>query len=57
MTKLIERNRCSFFSESHAKMGKIEKLDLKSESSCKEFFNKISPDLVTNFEPFDFNGL
>lgn len=30
-----------FFSECHTKMGKIEKLDLKSESSCKEFLNKI----------------
>lgn len=46
-----------FFSEWHTKMGKIEKIDLKSESSCKEFLKKISPDLVKNFEPFDFNGL
>lgn len=46
-----------FFFEWHTKMGGIEKLDLKSESSCKEFLNKISPDLITNFEPFDFNGL
>lgn len=46
-----------FFFEWHTMMGKIEKLDLKSESSCKEFLNKMSPDLVKNFEPFDFNGL
>lgn len=46
-----------FLFEWHIKMGIIEKLDLKSKSSCKEFLNKISPDLVTNFEPFDFNGL
>lgn len=46
-----------FFFEWHTKMGKIEKLDLKSKSSCQEFLNKISPDLITNFEPFDFNGL
>lgn len=46
-----------FFYEWHTKMGKIEKLNLKSESSCKEFLTKMSPDLVKNFEPFDFNGL
>lgn len=46
-----------FFFEWHTKMGEIEKLDLKSESSCKEFLNKMSPDLIKNFEPFDFNGL
>lgn len=46
-----------FFFEWHTKMGKIEKLDLKSESSCKKFLNKMSPDLVKNFEPFDLNGL
>lgn len=38
-------------------MGGIEKLDLKSESSCKEFLNKIFLDLIINFELFDFNGL
>lgn len=38
-------------------MGKIEKIDLKSESSCKEFLKKIFLDLVKNFELFDFNGL
>lgn len=46
-----------FFCEWHTKMGKMENLDLKSESSCKDFLNKISPNLVKNFDPFDFNGL
>lgn len=46
-----------FFFEWHTKMGNIKKLDLKSDSSCKDFLNKISPALIKNFEPFDFNGL
>lgn len=46
-----------FFFEWHAKVGEMEKLDLKSGSSCKGFLIKISPDLVKNFKPFDFNGL
>lgn len=46
-----------FFFEWHTKMGKIEKLDIKSGSICKDFLSKISPDLVKNFDPFDFNGL
>lgn len=55
------RTKSLFFSmflfEWYTKMRKMEKLDLKSESSCKRFLNKISPDLITNFAPFDFNGL
>lgn len=46
-----------FFFEWHTKMGKMEKLDLKSGNSCKEFLSKISSDLVKNFDPFDFSGL
>lgn len=46
-----------FFFEWHTKIGRIEKIDLKNGGSCKKFLNKISPVLVTNFEPFDFNGL
>lgn len=30
---------------------------IKSESSCKQFLNKISPDLIVNFEPLDFREL
>lgn len=37
-------------------MRKIEKLDLKSESSCKRFLNRIFLDFVENFVLFDFNG-
>lgn len=46
-----------FFFGWHTKMGKMEKIDLKNGSSCREFLNKISPDLVKNFDLFDFNGL
>lgn len=46
-----------FFFEWHTKTGRMDKLDLKSGRSCKEFLNNISLDLVNNFDPFDFNGL
>lgn len=46
-----------FFFDWHTRVGKMEKLDLKSSSSCKGFLNKISPDLIKKFDPFDFNGL
>lgn len=46
-----------FFFEWHTNLGNIEKLDLKNGSSCKNILNKISSDLVANFDPFDFNGL
>lgn len=46
-----------FFFEWHTNRGKMEKIDLKSGSNCKGFLNKISPDLVKNFDPFDFNRL
>lgn len=46
-----------FFFEWHSKVDKMEKLDLENGSSCKRFLTKISPNLITNFEPFDFNGL
>lgn len=34
----------------------MEKLDLKSGNSCKEFLSKIFLDLVKNFDLFDFSG-
>lgn len=30
---------------------------IKSESLCKQFLNKISPDLIANFEPLEFREL
>lgn len=35
-----------FFFDWHTRVEKMEKLDLKSGSSCKSFLNKISPDLI-----------
>lgn len=46
-----------FFYEWHAKPGKFEFFDIKSKSPCIQFLDKISPNLVTNFDPFDFSEL
>lgn len=32
-------------------------LSIKSESLCKQFLNKISPDFIANFEPLEFREL
>lgn len=46
-----------FFYEWHTKMGKFEFSDIKSKSHCRRFLDKISLDLVANFDPFDFSEL
>lgn len=46
-----------FFYEWHTKMGKSEFSDIKSKSHCIRFLDNISPDLVANFDPFDFSEL
>lgn len=46
-----------FFYDWHTKMGKFEFSDIKSKSHCIRFLDKISPHLVTNFDPFDFSKL
>lgn len=46
-----------FFFDWYIRVGKMEKLDLKSSSSCKSFLNKIFLDLIKKFDLFDFNGL
>lgn len=46
-----------FFYDWHTKMGKFEFSDIKSKSHCIRFLDKISPLLVTNFDPFDFSEL
>lgn len=46
-----------FFYERHTNMGKFEFSDIKSKSHCIRFLDKISSDLVANFDPFDFSEL
>lgn len=46
-----------FFYEWHAKLGKFEFSDIKSKSHCIQFLDTISPNLVKNFDPFDFSEL
>lgn len=45
-----------FFYEWHIKMGNFEKLEMK-EVYCRRFLDRISQDLLLNFDPFDFKNL
>lgn len=46
-----------FFSEWHRTMGKLERLNLKSEMHCRRLLDEISPELQGNFGPFYFQEL
>lgn len=46
-----------FFYEWHTKLGQFELSDIKSKNHCIRFLDKISQNLVTNFDPFDFSEL
>lgn len=46
-----------FFHEWHTKTHNVEPLEVDNESKCRDFLDKISPDLCKNFEPFDFKNL
>lgn len=46
-----------FFFEWHSKMGLSEKIEITNARKCKEFLNKVSKDLLSNFTPCDFRNL
>lgn len=46
-----------FFFEWHTKMGYLEKIDLRNESNCKRFLERISGNLLEKFDPFDFKDM
>lgn len=46
-----------FFRKWHSIKKGFHMLSIKSESLCKQFLNKISPDLIANFEPMEFREL
>lgn len=48
---------CLFFHEWHTKMGNYESIQIQNETLCKRFLDKVSPNLLKNFGPFNFNGL
>lgn len=46
-----------FFREWYSRKEGFYTFSIKSESLCKQFLNKISPDLIANFEPLEFSEL
>lgn len=46
-----------FFREWFSRKEGFYTFSIKSESLCKQFLNKISPDLIANFEPLEFREL
>lgn len=46
-----------FFQEWYTKSGKFYSFELKNESHCQLFLDKISSDLLRQFGPFDFRDL
>lgn len=48
---------CLFFHEWHTKMGNYELIQIQNETFCKRCLDKVSPNLLPNFGPFNFQGL
>lgn len=48
---------CLFFHEWCTKMGNYESIQIQNETLCKRCLEKVSPNLLPNFGPFDFNEL
>lgn len=46
-----------FFYEWITKTGNFDKLDINNEMKCESFLNRISPDLLKHFGPFNFKKL
>lgn len=48
---------CLFFHEWHTKMGNTDSFDIQNESVCKQCLEKVSPNILTIFGPFEFREL
>lgn len=48
---------CLFFHEWVTKLGNSESFQIQNETFCKRFLEKVSPDILTNFDPFNFREL
>lgn len=46
-----------FFCKWYSKTERFYMTSIKSENNCKQLLNKISPDLIANFDPLDFREL
>lgn len=48
---------CLFFDEWHTKMGHLESIQIQNESLCRQCLDKVSENIIPNFEPFNFREL
>lgn len=48
---------CLFFHEWHTKMGNSESFQIQKETFCKRCLERVSPNILTNFDPFNFREL
>lgn len=48
---------CLFFDEWHTKMGHFESIQIQNESLCRQCLDKVSKNIIPNFELFDFREL
>lgn len=48
---------CLFFYEWHTKMGPSKSIEIQNESLCRKCLDKVSRNIIPNFEPFDFRDL
>lgn len=48
---------CLFFDEWHTKMGDFESIEIQNESLCRKCLDKVSKNIILNFDPFDFRDL
>lgn len=48
---------CLFFHEWHTKMGNTDSFDIQNENVCEQCLQKVSPNIIANFGPFEFREL
>lgn len=48
---------CLFFDEWHTKMGDFESIEIQNESLCRKCLDKVSKNIILDFDQFDFRDL
>lgn len=48
---------CLFFHEWNTKLGNSESFQIQNETSCKRCLERVSPNILTHFDPFNFREL
>lgn len=48
---------CLFFHEWHTRLGNSESFQIQNETFCKRCLERVSPNILTHFDPFNFREL